>query len=85
MVCTYLNVDHNDPGNKFRYETKETSLDGTPRGVHVDKDDFDIGAADSGLGALGVRTLCLSRSRKRVTDVRKKSTNDGCDQTARFR
>ena len=59
----------------FRYTSKETShtLDGNPRGVHVNKDAFDTGADDSGSRVM------------RVTDVRKNSIADACTRTARFR
>ena len=71
----------------FRNASQETSptLDGNPQGVHVDNDDFDTGAADSGSRVMSMRAPCLSCLRKRVTDVRKNSIADSCDQASRLR
>ena len=61
------------------------TLDGNLRGVHVDEDDFDTSAEGSGSRVMSMRAPCLSRLSERVTDVRKNSIADGCDQTARLR
>ena len=81
-----LDVDCSEPGNMFRYASEETShaLDANPRGMHVDRKDFDVGAEDSGSRVMSMRTPWFSCLRKRVADVRKSSIADGFGQRARF-
>ena len=82
-----FDVDCSEPGNMFRYASEETShaLDANPRGMYVDKDDFEFGEEDSGSRVMSMRTPWLSCVRKGFADVRKDSVADGCGQTARFR
>ena len=53
------------PGNMSRYASEDTShtLDGNPRGVHVDKDDFDTAAKNSGSRVMSMKTSRLSCNR----------------------
>ena len=89
VVCTStktIPTPTQRPRELWRYASKETShaLDGNPRGVHVDRDDFDTGTDDSGSRVMSTRTPCFSRLRMRVADVRKNSIADGCTRTARL-